>query len=227
MRGLIFTGGLQPDIHKARHLLTPFSFVVVADSGLCAAEKAGIVPDIIVGDMDSIPDLSILKKYPAEKIQRWPKDKDYTDTELAMMIMDEKGISQVTLVGGSGGRLDHFFALKDLFETNNRLSMWICEESVVISAENSSENDQIIISGLADEDAISVFPAGRESHTCITKGLYWPIDNLKWDEGKFSLSNRTNSGTLFFKAVSGRFLIVVPLHSLVRIERTNEDFLLP
>ncbi len=222
MRGLLFTGGKQPDMAIAHTLFNPYSFVVAADSGLCGAEKAGIVPDSIVGDMDSIPDASILDKYPSEKIQFWPRDKDLTDTEIALNLMKKKNIDEIILVGGSGGRLDHFFALKDLFGDENPPLMWITEESIALSVEKGQgrpAGSGITISGLGSDDPVSVFPAGSSPHVCRGQGFHWAIDSLDWDKGRSSLSNRSDNGIISFEAFSGRFLLVVPLMAGLQIER--------
>ncbi len=219
MRGLLFTGGVQPDMRAAAGLFEPYSFVVAADSGLCGAEAAGIVPDIIVGDMDSVPDTSMLAKYPAEKIQIWPKDKDYTDTEIALQWMAKKHVDEVVLIGGSGGRMDHFFALQSLFEGAYSPVMWIGESSVVVMAEAGTGAGKIKVAGLRGDDPVSVFAVGTGPHACRSGGFHWDLDDLDWNGGKFSLSNRSDSGSISLTVVAGRFLLVVPLRDDIRIDR--------
>jgi len=206
-------------MREAAGLFEPYSFVVAADSGLCGAENAGIVPDVVVGDMDSLPDPGMLEKYPAEKIQMWPKDKDFTDTEIALQWMARKHIDEVVLIGGSGGRLDHFFALQALFAGDFSPVLWIGESSVAVMAEAGPGAGNIKVSALDPEDPVSVFPAGSGPHACRSVGFHWDIDGLDWAGGKFSLSNRSDAGTISFEAVSGRFLLVVPLRAGIGIER--------
>lgn len=208
MRGLIFTGGDAPDIRMARRFFSPWSYVIAADSGLMSAETAGIVPDLIVGDMDSLADLCMLNKYPEEKIRRFPRDKDRTDTELALALMREQNVDEIVLVGGSGGRFDHFFALRELYETDLFPDYWIGKESVVVAVEPSFA---LHISDLAPEVPVSVFATGNGPHACHSTGLYWPLDSLLWDSGAYSLSNRGDSGSCTFESISGNFIVIVPL----------------
>ncbi len=224
MRGLLFTGGVQPDMGIAAGFFGQFSFVVAADSGLCGAEAASIIPDIIVGDMDSMPDTSMLAKYPAEKIQVWPKDKDFTDTEIALRLMADKHIDEVILIGGSGGRLDHFFALKALFDEVYAPVLWIGEMSVVAVADADSHSRTIRVSGLRAEDPVSVFPARAGPFECRSGGFHWELEKLDWAGGKFSLSNRSDTGMVWLEAVSGRFLLVVPLRSGISVEQLSGGF---
>jgi thiamine pyrophosphokinase len=217
MRGLLFTGGKLPEMHIALPFMKPYSFVVAADSGLLGAEKAGILPDIIVGDMDSLPNFSILDKYPKEKKRIWPKDKDFTDTELALQLMQEKGVDEVVLIGGSGGRLDHLFALKALFEAGFCPSIWIGEENIVLCLEGGTLRANKRIFGLGANDPVSIFPCGAGLHACNGKGFHWPVDSLDWQTVPYSLSNRADSGYIELDVLAGRFLLVLPLHSAIRI----------
>ena len=218
MRGLLFTGGKQPDMNLASPFFSPYSYAVAADSGLCGAEMAGVVPDMIVGDMDSLPDPSMLDKYSSDHIQFWSKDKDFTDTELALQVMESKKIDEVILVGGGGGRYDHFFALKALFDQKKELSMWIGEESIVMAVDSTKDLCGVRVFGLDADDPVSVFPSGCNSLKCRGIGFHWPIDSISWETHQFSLSNRSDSGKLEFEAVFGRFLLIVPLHSSISIE---------
>ncbi|MDR2485847.1 MAG: thiamine diphosphokinase, partial [Treponema sp.] len=90
VRGIAFIGGQGPDPEKCRRLITGTRIIVAADSGLITAETAGVKPDWILGDMDSLDDLRRLEAYPSQRILRYPSDKDYTDTELALNFLWEK-----------------------------------------------------------------------------------------------------------------------------------------
>jgi thiamine pyrophosphokinase len=100
--------------------------VAAADSGLLLAESAGFRPRWIIGDMDSLgAESERLASYPPAHVIRCPPDKDYTDTELAFSLLREQGCGEIWLVGGGGGRTDHLFALRSLFERDNPPARWI------------------------------------------------------------------------------------------------------
>ena len=109
-RAVIVAGGFcdtealcaDPDM---RDLLRD-AYVIAADSGLTAAERMGLVPDLIVGDFDSYT--GELPEGPgAPEIVRVPAEKDVTDTVLACEIAMERGYRRLTILGGTGGRADH------------------------------------------------------------------------------------------------------------------------
>ena len=78
--------------------------VLCADRGYELAEKMGIMPDCIIGDFDSAA-------MPAGKnVIRHPVIKDDTDTMLCVRYALDRGIEDILIVGGIGGRIDHTLA---------------------------------------------------------------------------------------------------------------------
>jgi thiamine pyrophosphokinase len=219
LRGLLFTGGSVPDMDAARHLFGDFSFVVAADSGLEAAISADLIPDLILGDMDSLSDLTLLDRFPLSRKEIWPRDKDYTDTELAMRAMHEAGVTDIVLVGGSGGRMDHLFALKSLFDKKDSPSVWIGKESVIVGVGDGFPSMDITLSGIDTDAPVSVFPLGSGPWACTGTDFVWDIAGVQWASGGFSLSNRSRTGSCAVHAVSGRFLVIFPLSTDSSITR--------
>lgn len=82
------------------------AFVICADSGYDKALDAGITPNFILGDFDSLksdlPDNI--------EIMRSPTHKDDTDTMLAVRTALERGYDSIVLVGACTGRTDHTIA---------------------------------------------------------------------------------------------------------------------
>jgi thiamine pyrophosphokinase len=214
MRGIAFIGGEGPPPEYCRRLLDPAGpagprapvLIVAADSGLTAAEAAGLRPDWVLGDMDSLGDLSRLDAYPPERVLRYPPDKDYTDTELALGLLRERGCDEFWLIGGGGGRLDHLLALFSLFERRPCPSRWISAGEDVYALESPGE---LGWDGPPDS-LVSVFPLGAGPWEAESAGLSWPLGGLSWERGFFGLSNSTKSGSFRLRARRGRFLVVLP-----------------
>jgi len=83
------------------------SLVIAADAGADRLLKFNIVPDWIIGDLDSISEKTITK------LEDWTitnKDIQKTDLEKAVDYAFEKGVKDVTIIGWSGGRIDHTLA---------------------------------------------------------------------------------------------------------------------
>ncbi len=209
MRGAAFIGGEGPDPRRVADLIGRPDLVVAADSGLIAAEAAGFEPHWIVGDMDSLADLSRLERYPAERIRSYPADKDYTDTELALELLRNEGCGEVCLIGGGGGRTDHLLALAALFERERSPDRWLTAAEDLRLLAAPAILDIPVPAGGAD-GPISVFPLGTGPWRILSAGLLWPLDDLPWRRGFFGLSNRASAGRIRLEAESGRFLVVLP-----------------
>jgi thiamine pyrophosphokinase len=179
-----------------------------------AAENAGIQPDWICGDMDSLDDLGRLEKYPAERVIRYPCDKDYTDTELALSLLWEKGCDEVWILGGGGGRVDHIFALRALFERDRFPRRWCTAAEDIFAVQAPAVFESGLLFGAENAvpgAPVSVFPLGPGPWKASSSGLQWPLDNLSWNRGFFGLSNRSTGEVFSIKAEAGRFMVICPL----------------
>ena len=104
---LVITGGDILD-RSFLHRLPPHDMVIAADSGVDSALALGLLPDIVVGDLDSVSGtgLAVVREQSREIITM-PTDKDVTDTEVALRIAVERGASEIVVVSPGGGRMDH------------------------------------------------------------------------------------------------------------------------
>lgn len=109
MNTLIITGG---SIDKAffDSYINNFIYeqIIAVDRGLEFADCFNISIDYIIGDFDSV-DNELLYKYIKKGINigRYPSNKDYTDTHLALLYALENGASNIVIIGATGKRLDH------------------------------------------------------------------------------------------------------------------------
>ena len=104
---LIVIGGDRPDPRALQHI-TPKTVVICADSGLDHALSLGLTPDIFLGDMDSVSSTGLLTSQQATwKVITYDPLKDQTDTELALQYASSQGYENITLLWGSGDRIDH------------------------------------------------------------------------------------------------------------------------
>jgi thiamine pyrophosphokinase len=206
MLGIAFIGGEGPCPEFCRRLLAGAGekILAAADSGLMAAEKAGIRPDWVIGDMDSLDDPARLDKYPPERVLRYPRDKDYTDTELALSLLWEKGCTETWLLGGGGGRMDHLLGIRSLFEREPFPRRWITAQEDVHAVEAPGELTLETLPG----GTVSVFPLGPGPWEAESRGLKWALGGLAWNRGFIGVSNVAESGIFGVKALEGRFMVM-------------------
>ena len=246
MHLVILTGGESPEpsLTEAYFSARRSDFVIAADSGILAwevynAHFGGLfshngAPDAILGDMDSLSDkgaVDALKKYPAERIQRFVADKDYTDTELALeyahKIITSGGNGNgkshwITLVGAGGGkRLDHFLGVFDLFATELRPDAWLAGEQSFWYAEAGASFE---VSNIELRDMISLArtTTGRRGGDIFSDGLLWEYGVFR-EEGMPSISNRIKPAYLEAKKPvkitvrEGEFVLILPTKATVSV----------
>ena len=103
-RCVIFAGLAVPP-HLCQDI-GPQDVILAADAGWKTARALGFAPTLALGDFDTAP----APKGP--DVLRLPAEKDDTDTFFAARKALEMGCSEVLILGGIGGRLDHTLANK-------------------------------------------------------------------------------------------------------------------
>ena len=216
MRGIVFIGGDSPPPDAIKKIARGADLLIAADSGLAACEGAGLEADWVLGDMDSLQDPFLLEKYPPARVRRFPHEKDYTDTELALALARERGCDEIWISGGGGGRLDHLFAIRALFERDDSPDRWF-PGSVEIRC---LKEGRALSAVLEPGSVVSVFPLVNygpvteewkaESWKAESFGLKWPLDSVVWKCGSYGISNLAVEGPIEIRAIRGRFMVLMP-----------------
>lgn len=113
---VIISGGRLGDMEFFRRKLdqTGDFLMICCDGGARHLVKTGRVPDVLIGDMDSLlPEQLGPYEQQGVKMIRYPAGKDFTDTALAMDYALELKPQRIQIWGALGGRIDH--ALANLF----------------------------------------------------------------------------------------------------------------
>lgn len=109
-------------------------YIIAVDGGANELRKRGIVPNVIIGDMDSISQSTLnYFKEKGVKIINYPHEKDETDLELALIYAFENGAESAEILNWQGERLDMVLAMIGLisrFENVVAISE-VCELGVL------------------------------------------------------------------------------------------------
>lgn len=181
MTALIIGNG--SDIEKSCIEDIKIDYVICADGGLEKAERFGLMPDLILGDFDSV-DPGTLARYKNLNIETvtFSAEKDYTDMELAVEYAVKRGCKHIVLAGASGTRLDHTVANIQLLEKYHQMG---------IDMEIIDNNNHIwIISGRTIEKIkrkknyfVSMAPVTKTIEGLTLEGFKYPLDNVKVKRG--------------------------------------------
>jgi len=106
MNAVIVANGMPTDPVADKQQVPPGALIIAADGGADYCRKLGLVPDVIIGDMDSITGDPAKTDFQTAEIIRHPVRKDATDLELAIDLALERGAQRIIVIGALGGRWD-------------------------------------------------------------------------------------------------------------------------
>lgn len=156
-----FTGLIEP--------VRPGDFLLAADGGLTHCEAFGLSPDGILGDFDSLG-------YVPERAERFPVEKDDTDSMLAIRHGLELGFRRFVLYGAlDGPRLDHTLAnLQALvYLAEHGGSGYLVGQSCIAAV---VKNGTLRFSKEA-RGILSVFCMGQDAAGVTLTGLQYPLND--------------------------------------------------
>jgi thiamine pyrophosphokinase len=159
------------------------AFVIAADGGATGALDAGIRPDVVVGDGDSLGEAGMQRLVDAGiAIERAPTDKDESDTELAVLAALARGASAITIIGGFGGRLDHalaniwLLALPGLGARPTQLLDARTRARLVRAPDADGGSVRLALPGRPG-DIVTLLPLGGDVEGITTEGLRYPLND--------------------------------------------------
>lgn len=156
-----------------RDLISTADRLLGVDGGSRHLHGLGLLPHLAVGDMDSIPE-ELLAQYRSEgvEMQLHPPKKDATDLELALELALKRGARRISILGGTGGRLDH--TLGNLFLLARCLPNGI--PACIMDQEQCIHlTDQALTLEGAVGDTLSLLPATPEACGVSLTGLEYPL----------------------------------------------------
>lgn len=92
-------------------IVTHTDYLIGVDGGALSILSAGLSPDLVVGDMDSLGDARLAElRTRGIATTEFPAEKDYTDLELALLYALERPELEILVATRTAGRPDHSLA---------------------------------------------------------------------------------------------------------------------
>lgn len=183
-RCVIIGGGDCSALFLKENIDIETDFIICADGGYDYAVSAGFIPDLLIGDFDSISAVPN-----GLNTITLPVEKDVTDCVAAFNEGVKKGFKTFVLFGGTGGRFEHTFANISLMANASRqnISFEIVDEKHIF---RSITNSSIKIK-YKDNQQISVFAFGERAFGVTEKGFHYPLWDYTLDpfDGALGTSN--------------------------------------
>jgi thiamine pyrophosphokinase len=181
------------------------SRVIAADGGIGHARMLGLVPELWVGDFDSVP-ANLPDDLAAVPRQVFPPEKDKTDGELAISAALESGATSLVLAGVFGGkRADHAFL-------HLALGLRLAEGGMDVLLTSGAQEGIPLLPGMAgfdyaDGTLFSVLGFSDLSGLSVS-GAKWPLDQVEVAFGSSLTISNEVKGRLEIALGSGRALLL-------------------
>ncbi len=201
---IILANGQAPSKKTIEHLSRiGFYTLICADGGANTAYKLGLVPDIIIGDLDSI-DNEVYNFYARRcKILKVTRQND-TDVEKCLKYAVKHNYTEAVLLGATGDRLDHSFCnLGIVLKFFDRIKIRIIHQKSILYAYMGS-----IEFATVPGETISLY--GVDGKTKFkSEGLKYQLKNIPLPFGqKESTSNVAVGPVVKLKITGGKAFVI-------------------
>lgn len=178
-------------------------YIVCADGAYNWASLYGIVPSIVLGDMDSNR-VILPKNMP---VLTYSSDKDMTDGEIGLDYLIKKGCHEIEIYGGGGKRDDHAFANYCLLLRalkNGVSAVMYTNYCTVYMIDKTSHFKNL------KNRTLSIVPFDGSVHIMYTEGLKYSIkDKVLVSTDSLGISNIVTADDAVIAVASGLALVFV------------------
>lgn len=183
------------------------SRVVAADGGAAHCLAAGIVPDAVIGDLDSLDD-ALRDRIPADRLHI-VSEQETTDFEKCLRSVDAP---LLLAVGFSGPRIDHLLAVCNALVRHPTTRVIVASDADLIF-----HAPRRIALEMSPGDRLSLFPMAAV--TGRSEGLRWPIEGLAFDPLRRIGTSNEVTGRVRLEFDGPGMLVITPRAALGAVMR--------
>jgi len=182
-------------------------FVVAADGGALVAEQLGLVPDVVIGDIDSLGETEQLFAEMGCRFVRFKAEKDETDTHLALQWAYEQGYRDLSVLLQRSGRLDHVLSaiwVGTGFLSKSAFVRYVDSGFEAVLLKGPAE----LVVRSAKPLTVSLLPIASQVHGVTIEGMKYPLMQATLSLGESrGISNETVSETAHVRVREGILLV--------------------
>jgi len=206
MKAAIICNGLIEDYDSCKEKLAQVDCIICADGGTRHAYHMNIVPNVIIGDLDSSKD-EYIKYYSSKAVPiiRYSSDKDKTDTQLCLEYAMEQ-YDKILLLGATGSRLDHTLG-------NISILKMAADKGKIACMMDKNNELYVIKDGIKLEgskgDLLSLLPLSTKVDGINLKGVSYPLQNAVMEIGNpYGVSNQFEDHVVELTIASGYMIVI-------------------
>lgn len=178
---LIANGALH-DFALTRSLIATYELCIAVDGGLVHCRTMGIVPDLIIGDFDSVPP-GLTDEYPNTPKIVFSTDKDDTDLELAVRAANVPAMKKIGVFAAMEKQTDHALANLHLMRRYPGKVVIETEKETIFAIEGKKSVE------CRPGQTLSLIPMGAPALGVTTHGLKWELTDATVNKDFMSISN--------------------------------------
>ncbi len=202
---LIVCNGSPPSASLLHTHWNRVALRVAADGGANALHQQGLIPDVVVGDLDSLQDAPRAQLQPEQLIRM--EDQNTNDADKAICYCCEQGAAQIHLLGAAGQRMDQFLANLEVmlkYSHHARILLWTEQERCEFIHDSWAET-------LPLGTTVSLLPVFGGASGIYTHGLAYALRDASLLPGRppAGVSNHTNAPEVSVRLASGQLLLTV------------------
>lgn len=201
MRAIIIANGEMRNPEDAQTIIAADDLLIAADGGAHHCRRLGLIPHLVVGDLDSLaPGERDRLEQAGTRFEIHPAHKDETDLELALRAAMREGARDVVIVAALGGRWDQTLANVLLLAHPDfaPLSLRLADGPVTLWM----VRDRATVRG-APGDTLSLLPLAGDAEGVTLTGLEYPL----------------NDGTLRFGTATGVSNVLTAPQATITVRR--------
>ena len=211
---VVLLGGAPPQAEWLAAYIKSAAYLAAADAGAAAALSAGRVPDLLVGDFDSLPaeQFAACRATGAEVISL-PTAKDLTDGEFLLDTLVGRGFKRLLVLGALGGRTDHLLA--NLGCAEKLAGQGICvmlahDAELLVPLCAADEPRTLRLSGFAGR-TLSLISLAAESRLVQLDGFAYPLQGALRRRQSLGISNIVQTNDAQITLTDGSLLVCLNL----------------
>ena len=206
MKAAIICNGSIKDYNICKEKLLQVDSIICADGGTRHAFHMNIIPNIIIGDLDSSK-AEYVEYYSSKDVPiiKYSSDKDKTDTHICLEYAMEK-YDEILILGATGSRLDH---------TLGNISILKLAADKGKTACIMDENNELYVirDGIRLEgnkgDLLSLLPLSSKVEGINLKGTSYPLQNAVMEIGNpYGVSNKFEENVVELTITTGYMIVI-------------------
>ena len=202
----IVANGYIEDMAFLRSVIENSNLIICADGAAKYLMYLNMYPDLLVGDFDSIDEKTLRwAKRNNIEIRQFPREKDMTDTELAVEFALKRNPKKITIIGAMGSRLDH--SLSNIMLLYKIYKKGV-DGAVVDELNYVAITRDVLRMRCQIGQTVSIIPIGGNAEGVTLKGLKYSLVDYNIEMGSsLGISNKSVAEEVVISIKNGTLLV--------------------